>query len=102
MRFLNRIKEIQYFEKEYRAPHSNLLILYGRRTGQMRLNPLGVLDIKEAFLHTIAEGERKIGKIASKLRLPSNNLTKYLEILMDLDIVQREVPVTEEQPQKPV
>ena len=141
--------------------------LYGRRTGQMRLEPLSFLDFRAFFpnlsfeewvmfysvtggvpryiacidpqktvfeniahaildpnemlyaeprfilgeevkepmtyfsiLRVIAEGEHKIGKIASKLRVPANHLTKYLEVLMDLGILAREVPITESQPQK--
>ena len=141
--------------------------LYGRRTGQIRLEPITFLDFKEFFpglnfqdlvefysviggvpkyiesitpdrnilvniensilnkneylyheprfilgeevteamtyfsiLRVIAEGEHKIGNIAGKLHLPTPNLTKYLETLIDLDILQRQVPITEEQPSK--
>ena len=141
--------------------------LYGRRTGQMRLEPISFLDFREFFpnltfpelvefysvvggvpkyietivpdktifeniensilnkneylyqeprfilgeeiteamtyfsiLRTIAEGEHKIGNIAGKLNLPGSNITKYLEVLIDLDILQRQVPITEKQPTK--
>jgi len=53
-----------------------------------------------SILRTIAEGEHKIGNIAAKLHLPTNRLTKYLELLIDLGLLERQVPVTEEQPQK--
>jgi len=141
--------------------------LYGRRTGQMRLEPLSFLDVRTflphlcfqelmafysvtggvpryieildpekdifenierfildknqylyaeprfilneevtetatyfSILRVIAEGEHKIGKIASRLRLSPPNLTRYFEVLIDLGILQRQVPITEEQPQK--
>lgn len=34
------------------------------------------------------------------LEVKSTNLTKYLKTLMDLDILERRVPVTEENPEK--
>lgn len=141
--------------------------LYGRRSGQIRLEPLNFLNFKEFFpqldfqklvefysviggvpkyievfnpqqtlfenvenfilnkneylyyeprfilseeitetmtyfsiLRTIAEGEHKIGNIAGKLHLSAHNITKYLDKLIDLGIIKRQVPVTEAQPQK--
>lgn len=141
--------------------------LYGRRTGQIRLNPIAFTDFKnfypefgfielvehyaitggvpkyieifdsqknifeniESFilnkneylyheprfilneevtevmtyfsiLQTIAQGEHKIGNIAARLNISSPNLTKYIEILIDLDVLERQVPVTEKFPNK--
>ena len=53
-----------------------------------------------SILKTIAAGNHKLGKIASVMNLPQTSLTKYLHVLMELDIVAREVPVTEENPEK--
>lgn len=53
-----------------------------------------------SILKAIAEGESKIGKIASKLGLKTNTLTKYLEMLINLGLIDREIPVTESSPNK--
>lgn len=53
-----------------------------------------------SILKTIALGNHKIGKIASTLSLPVSSISKYLDTLQKLDIVERIVPVTEENPEK--
>ncbi len=53
-----------------------------------------------SILKTIAEGEHKIGNIASKIGIKANILTKYLDMLINLDILERQVPVTENNPEK--
>lgn len=53
-----------------------------------------------SIIRSIAFGNRKIGKIAADLGIKQTSLTKYLRTLIDLDILEREVPVTEESPEK--
>ena len=53
-----------------------------------------------SLLKTIAAGDHKIGKIAAKLNTMQSQLTKYLKVLIDMDIVERRVPVTESDPSK--
>ncbi|GER93552.1 ATP-binding protein [hot springs metagenome] len=53
-----------------------------------------------SILKTIAQGERKMGNIAARLMTPTQNLTGYFNVLIDLDILERRVPVTEEMPEK--
>lgn len=53
-----------------------------------------------SILKTIAAGNHKLGKIAAALGVSQSNITKYLKTLIDLDIVEREVPITEEAPEK--
>ncbi len=53
-----------------------------------------------SILKTIAAGNHKLGKIAAVLNIKQTSLSKYLRILSDLDIIKREVPVTEENPEK--
>ncbi len=53
-----------------------------------------------SIIKTIAAGNRKLVKIATELELKQTGLTKYLKTLIDLDILEREVPVTEESPEK--
>lgn len=53
-----------------------------------------------SLIRTIAAGNHKLNNIASALAVPQTRLTKYLHTLMKLDIIEREVPVTEANPQK--
>lgn len=53
-----------------------------------------------SILRAIAAGNCKLSTIASVLETKATSLTKYLKTLIDLDILEREVPVTEENPQK--
>lgn len=53
-----------------------------------------------SILKTIAAGNHKLGKIAGVLNVKQTSLMKYLKVLMELDVIEREVPVTEENPEK--
>lgn len=53
-----------------------------------------------SIIKTIAAGNRKLGKIASALNVTQTGLTKYLKVLIDLDLIKRDVPVTEKNPAK--
>lgn len=52
-----------------------------------------------SVIKTIASGNQKLSKIASTLELKQTGLTKYLKTLINLDILEREVPVTEDNPE---
>ena len=75
------------------------------------LNPMGYLYDEPHFLlqqevteigsyfsviKAIATGNSKLSSIATVLEVKSTSLTKYLKTLIDLDILEREVPITEE------
>jgi AAA+ ATPase superfamily predicted ATPase len=53
-----------------------------------------------SIIKTIAAGNHKLGDIASRLNAKQSALTKYLNTLIGLDILYREVPVTELYPEK--
>lgn len=53
-----------------------------------------------SILQTIALGEHKIGNIAKRLSIQVNNLTSFITKLIELDIIKKETPVTEENPEK--
>lgn len=53
-----------------------------------------------SLIKTIAMGNRKLSEIASSLGVKTTSLTKYLKVLTDLDLVEREVPATEVSPEK--
>lgn len=53
-----------------------------------------------SVIKSIASGNRKLSDIAASIGLKATGITKYLKTLIDLDIVGREVPVTEKDPEK--
>lgn len=53
-----------------------------------------------SIIKAIAAGNSKLSAIATLLEVKSTGLTKYLKTLIDLDILEREVPVTEDNPEK--
>lgn len=53
-----------------------------------------------ALLQAIAHGKRKLSEIVNSTGLTSSAANKYLGVLSDLHIVERELPVTEEKPLK--
>ena len=61
-----------------------------------------VKDIGNYFslMKVIAEGSRKISEMSAKLNIKQTSLTFYLNVLKDLDIIQREVPITEKKKEK--
>jgi len=52
-----------------------------------------------SLIKTIASGNAKLSKISSALELKQTGITKYLKTLINLDILEREVPVTEDDPE---
>jgi AAA+ ATPase superfamily predicted ATPase len=53
-----------------------------------------------SIMAAISAGEHKVGNIAKKLHIPTNHLTSFLQKLIELDLLERQVPVTEENPAK--
>ncbi len=53
-----------------------------------------------SIIKAIAAGNSKLSAISTLLEVKSTGLTKYLKTLIDLDILEREVPVTEDNPEK--
>jgi len=53
-----------------------------------------------SIIKAIAAGNQRLSKIASVLGVKQTNLSKYLKTLIDLDLLQRQVPITENQPEK--
>ena len=53
-----------------------------------------------SLIKPIAAGNSKLSAIATVLEAKTTSLTKYLKTLIDLDILEREVPVTEDNPEK--
>lgn len=53
-----------------------------------------------SIIKAIAAGNSKLSAISAVLEVKATSLTKYLKTLIDLDILEREIPITEENPQK--
>jgi hypothetical protein len=53
-----------------------------------------------SLIKAIAMGCHKLSEIAAYLEVKQTGLTKYLKVLSDLDLIEREVPVTESNPEK--
>ncbi|HHT95128.1 MAG TPA: ATP-binding protein [Clostridia bacterium] len=52
------------------------------------------------IIRAIAAGKTKISEIASFLEVKATSLTKYLKTLIDLDIIERKIPITEKNPER--
>jgi len=53
-----------------------------------------------SILKSISEGNHKLGNIASRLNIKQTSLSYYLKALIDMDLIKREVPITEKFPGK--
>ena len=53
-----------------------------------------------SILEIIASGEHKIGNIASRLNKNVQNITSFMARLIELDIIYKDVPITEQNPLK--
>ena len=99
-------KYIELFSESddiYHAIQKNIL----NRSGYLYDEPHFLLqqEVSEignyfSIIRAIAAGNSKLSAISTVLEVKSTSLTKYLKTLIDLDILEREVPVTEENPEK--
>lgn len=87
----------------YQAIQTNIL----NRSGYLYDEPHFLLqqEVSEvgsyfSIIKSIAAGNQKLSAIAATLKVKSTSLTKYLKTLIDLDILAREVPVTEPNPER--
>ncbi len=87
----------------YEGIEENIL----NRTGYLYEEPHFLLQQEVAevggyfsVLRAIAFGRTKLSEIASFMGAKATDLTRTLKTLIELDLVQREVPVTEENPEK--
>lgn len=53
-----------------------------------------------SIIRAIAAGNTKLSSIARMIEVKATSLTKYLKTLIDLELLEREVPVTEKNPEK--
>ncbi len=53
-----------------------------------------------AILEAIAAGEHKLGNIASRIGKNVQNITSFINKLIELDLIYKEVPITQKNPHK--
>jgi len=53
-----------------------------------------------SIVKSIASGNHRLSKIGADIGIKQTSLPKYLKTLMDLDILEREVPITESNPER--
>ncbi len=53
-----------------------------------------------SILKAIASGNHKLSDISCVLEIASQRITPYLKVLIDMDVVEKRVPITEEYPEK--
>ena len=53
-----------------------------------------------SIIKSIAAGNHKPSKICADIGIKQTSLPKYMKTLMDLDIIERETPITENNPEK--
>lgn len=87
----------------YTAIEQNILskqsFLYEEPTFLLQ-NEVSEIGSYFSIIKAIAAGNQKLSKIATNLELKQTGLTKYLKTLMNLDVLERQVPITEENPEK--
>ncbi len=53
-----------------------------------------------SIIKTISQGNHKLGNISTALGVSQSSLTKYLSTMINLDLLERQVPITENNPEK--
>ena len=61
---------------------------------------ISVPNVCWSILNAVASGSTRISELGAKLSLPANQLTRYMDLLMDLQLVRRTIPILESNPQK--
>lgn len=99
-------KYIELFEDQpdiYQAITENVLkkdsFLYGEPTFLLQ-NEVKDIGSYYALMRVIAGGAERPSEIASRFGMKQTSISKYLKTLIDLDILARETPVTERNPEK--
>ncbi len=99
-------KYLEFFLNDKTATENIRLNIFSK-SGYLYEEPLFLLEkeVREtvtyfSIMKAIAMGNHKLQKIATALELKANTLSPYLNTLIDLDFLEKRVPVTEKAPQK--
>lgn len=97
------IEQFTDYTDIYNAIKENILdrnsFLYDEPNFLLR-NELGEVGTYYSIIKTIAAGHRKLSKIAEHMEEKQSNISAYLQTLINLDILEREIPITENNPDK--
>jgi len=74
-------------------------VLYSEAKNILR-DEISVPNVCWSIMNAIASGSARISELGAKLSLPANQLTRYIDLLRDLQLVKRIVPVLEANPEK--
>lgn len=99
-------KYFEFFQNEH-SLMDNVRMNILSKSGFLYEEPLFLLsnEVREpinylSLMRTIAEGRHRLSEIATVLERKANSLSPYLETLIELDLIERRVPVTEKSPEK--
>ena len=99
-------KYIQLFNKEkdiFKAIENNILdrnsFLY-EETEFLLKNEVKEVGTYFSIIKVIASGASKLSEISERLNVKQTGLTNYLKTLIEIEILKREVPITETNPEK--
>lgn len=99
-RYINLVRN---YENHIKALEELVLspegILYSEAKNILR-DEISVPNVCWSILNAIASGSTRISELGTRLSLPANQLTRYIDLLMDLQLIRRTVPVLESNPQK--
>ena len=86
--------------------------LYGRRTGQFRIQALDYKEMsafnsqldeeQQSLVYGITGGASRSNEISTKVGIESAVCAKYLKVLLDLGIIKKETPITEKGSKKTI
>ena len=99
-RYLELLEPFTEFSQALEKGILNKLSPLYREARNLLVDEVDVPNTCWSILEAVSGGATRISEIASKLRLPANQLTRYLALLRDLSIIGREVPVCEKNPIK--
>jgi len=99
-RYLELLEPFTKFSQALEEGILNELSPLYREARNLLLDEVEVPNTCWSILEAVSGGATRISEIASKLRLPANQLTRYLALLRDLSIVDREAPACEKNPSK--
>lgn len=87
--------KIEFTENIYNLflSSNSYLFDYGIRILKSEISDIGTYS---SILYAIAKGNSKVGDIASFLNVKSTHLSRYLQKLIDMMIIRKVVPITED------
>lgn len=99
-RYLELLKKYSTFSQALRSLALNRSGILYHEARYLLNEEISTPNTCWSILNGLGNGTGRISELGSLLRLPANQLTRYIELLRDLFLVYREVPVLEKNPQK--